>query len=486
MTQRIAVLIITAIFFVGLIFADDSEQWVLAASEFTGVDLPDLYARYNTAVPKLFLLQLDKNLQRRIKTDESRARSITALSEKKLTLLKERANLMHKRDLALLAPKTPAEKTKQVNTINKEIKKKEHEIEILTARIKTAAMRVDTSEPVLPVRLWKNGEELFTPSPQVSLIQSLKSQKINALLTGEVKDIAGYMVIHVYIKTGLKDYPDFEFTHAGKYADVTDVVEILAGQIQTTIQNTAAARILFEVNPPSAQIYIDQEAVKDSSKLYHLFTGIYTVTVEANGFQSAQKVISVEEKKQYRMRINLIKSDTVDLSFGLTNPFDDLFHKGISQGEAPVVVGIEKKETIIEVDNNGVQTFLLFSPDMLKKLKETDMIAARFASHTAVLQKQIEKQRSILYWSLAGFYISLPIMMILKSTADDRSHALQSGAISNTEKNQNLVRNLNISTYVFQGVAVTLGINYLVQLIRYLVISDRVIPRTVDLNHEAQ
>ncbi len=478
---------------VALLSAEEKspEAWLVAAEAFKTQEVPKLFESYAQSVPKLFLLQLDANFRHRVSLDEKKARALSDMQQKNVRLLRERATLIHQRDVSVLSIIDKSEREKKIEKLNADIQKKEQEIERLRTELQSfaEAKNDDThraDEEVLPVQLWKGGNTLFPATANTLLAETLKKEKVQALISGEVKDVGGYMLIRVYLKTGVYGVPDIECSNAGKYTDVTTVVEGLALQLQKHIQNTQSATLILDIKPEDAQIYLNGEILNYTKEGVAIAAGIHSVSIEARNFASAHTSIHVEEGKKYRLKATLKPSDTVDLSFGLSNPFDELFYKGRSKGAAPVVVGLEKKETLIEVEKNGIKTMLLFSPEMLDKINDEENLMASFKTNTQPLQKRIERQRSVLYWSLGAFYVSLPIFMILQAKTQTLAQGINSGTIPRTDKNVKRFYDLRISTYVFEGVAIGLGLNYFIQLIRYLVIADKSIPQGIDVQPQPQ
>ena len=84
-----------------------------------------------------------------------------------------------------------------------------------------------------------------------------------------------------------------------------------------------------------------------------------------------------------------------------------------------------------------------------------------------------------MYWSLAAFYAVLPAYLIVNGIYSDKKLSFDSGRLAQTKDNFNSIKNLGIANVTLQTMAIVAGINYFVQLVVYLVFSDRAIPREI-------
>ncbi|MGP1439547.1 MAG: hypothetical protein ACTTJ3_02270, partial [Treponema sp.] len=92
-------------------------------------------------------------------------------------------------------------------------------------------------------------------------------------------------------------------------------------------------------------------------------------------------------------------------------------------------------------------------------------------------KKLVERQRKIMYWSLGTLYAILPAYLILNGVYSDKALAFNDGRLAQTQENAQNIKNLSVANITLQSLAIVAGINYFIQLVVYLVFSDRAIPR---------
>ncbi|NVP22991.1 hypothetical protein HPC63_01870 [Treponema phagedenis] len=451
------------------------DNWVLAATEFSIQDLPELYKEYAITVPKMVLLYLDTDMRRTVPMDEKKARSLLETGQKKLKLIKERAALIKEKDTLFLSVESKAAKKKQLKKLEKDIKKKEQEIERAKENIKIADARQFSKEDIKTVSLWKTGSDLFNTEKHTNLAEKLQEQKISALVSGTLKDIAGYLSVSVSITTGLANMPQYHFSDAGKYEDIQEIVKNLSEQMQMVIQNAKPVTVYFDIEPKTASVYIQDKKIEDFSKPIILYKGSYTVSASATGFISATQDVQIKDDTLYSLKIALKKMTAKTVTFYIPKGQADIFFDTKYFGLTPFDVQLYGDKNLLDISHNGVRTFVLVNSKKIKDIRGSVPITASLNKITT--KDKIEKQRKVLYWSLGAFYIALPIDMILRGVLADKRNAYESGRLPQTDKNASSIKALSISSNVMQGVTICLGVNYFIQLIRYLVAADQSLPK---------
>ncbi|WP_024470411.1 PEGA domain-containing protein [Treponema pedis] len=463
----------------------EKDEWVIAVSEFETESVAQSYQNYKTIIPEMFLIYLDTGAKRLVPFEEKKMRAVTSASNKRLSLIKERAKLISERDSLFLSAEDVKIKEKKEKKLNGEIEKKEKEIFYSRADIAIQENKFFQKDSVKNVVLWKQGQALYKLSGNAVSSETLAKENISALIYGTVKDISGYMVIKVKLDTGLIGMPVHEFSDAGRYEDVEQIVQALAYQIYTVIQNAKEIKVFFDVTPKEAKLYIDNKAVTDFSKPIALHAGKYTVSASAENYAEASKEIIIENQEAYTLKINLQKDGQTKIGFNLAEKTPHVFFKTQYSATVPGIITIPRVKTILEFNNGGVHTFGLFDPEKTGRNNLNRDLSPEYVQSMIVdLNKKntkdsIELHRKILYWSLAAFYVSLPVTMILKSRLDDKIQSFKEGKFPLTQDKVNEINKFGYIQQGFQWVTVALGVNYFIQLIIYLVKADRALPRQI-------
>lgn len=458
------------------------EHWSIAVSEFEFKNPPPSYEMYRRIIPQMFLTYLNANAKRLEPLEEKKARALAEAASKKLKLIKERAKLIGDKDFIFLSIETDKSKTKKIKSLEKQIKQKEKEIAAAAIDVKITEEKFYPREKAKTVSLWRDGETLYKLPETSNIAEALKREKISALISGEVINSSGYLIIKARLDTGLKGVKAYDFTEGGRYEDAESMVKSITAQIYTIIQNTKEIQVYFDINPENVKLYIDGEKIQDFSKPLPLYQGKYYVEAFADNYVSASKQIELTDKKRYKIKINLQKENTNLLAFNIQGE-PNLFFRTKYYGKPPVQLKLPYESTILEFENGKAHTYVLFDK---RKIPHSEFAQNMIVKLNQKETKQlIEKQRKVMYWSLAAFYVVLPTYLILDGIYKDKKAAFDSGRIPQNEKNYTHINNMGIGSSVMQGIAITAGINYFIQLIVYLVYADRSIPRTIKQDYKA-
>ncbi len=473
-----------AVFFL-LLFASFSvaeeknePAWVVTASKFTLKDVPELYRFYETAVPAMFNVFCHNPFARHVVgIDEKKAKTLADFGRKKLALIKERAKLIKERDSFYLQVMNASKKAKKTAALNKKIKAKEKKIEKMQADTDAFLAQENFEVENLPVTFWKDGKTVFEQPEHTNTAPALNAEKIDAVITGTIEDIEGYMYISATLTTGLPGMPEYTFSEAGTYESVETIVRSLSVQISAAIFNVEPVKVLLTVVPENAEVYLDDTLLKKNGKPFLLCQGGHHIEARASGYETAYKEINVDQKKNYNLKVKLRKEKTISVAFPFDKPSSDVFVHGQYFGESPVSMELPaKKSTIVTFSYSDVKTYVLVRPSKILREDQTSY-ELRASLNKVRTKTKIEKKRRILYWSLGALYVSLPIYMILQGMTADMASALKSSPLQSDSTAQKRYKNLHIATSVMQGMTIALGINYIVQLGLYLHATDQSIPK---------
>ena len=446
--------------------------WVLTAAPFSLINVPDLYASYARGVPAMLsTFCTAPSMRRLVSADEKKNQYTAEMTRKKLTLIKERAALIKERDALYLSMLTQAEQKTKAAALNKDIAAKEADIEKLQKNLDTPQENTVFSDEVLPIRFWKDGEALFEQPEHTNLEPALQAEKINAIIEGSIENLAGYMYVTVHLRSSLPGMPVTTFSEAGSYQAVESVAQSLARQIIDAITNTKPIKVNLTVEPADAKVFVGDRQIEE--KTFYVHEGSYRVEAAAADYETAYKTIDAHADTEYRLQITLKPEKKAAIGFPFTTPAADIFLHTQYFGKNPIEATIPaKKQTVFTFSYNDVKTYVLVHPDIFTQRDES--LYTLTAPLNQVQTKMIiEKRRTALYWSLAAFYISLPVSLLLQGITTDMASAIASHKIAES----GTYKALSITTLVMQGITAGLGINYAVHLGLYFYAADQSIPK---------
>ena len=468
--KQIAILFL---FFSFLVFADETE-WVLAVSEFTFESSNPMYSSYAKIIPEMFLSYLEGKANRLESVSEKKMRALMKASSNKLKLIRERARLIQEKDSLFLSIESEKSKNAKILKLEQKIKEKEAEIEKASLNIKIVDNKFYDTTMAKKVVLWQDGKSLYKIEEKTNLAYSLQKAGISAVVSGTLRDVSGYLVLKVRLETGLKGVPHYDFTEGGRYSDAENMVKKIATQIYTVIQNTREIKLFFDVTPKNARVYIDNNIIEDFSKPIILREGNYTVEASCDEYSTSTKNIVLAEKNYYKLKINLKKEKTALLAFNIEGK-PELFFKTRYYGTSPTQLKLPYQSTVVEFEKDKVHTYVLIDKEKIPINETAQAMVVRLNQKET--KKLVERQRKIMYWSLGTLYAILPAYLILNGVYSDKALAFNDGRLAQTQENAQNIKNLSVANITLQSLAIVAGINYFIQLVVYLVFSDRAIPR---------
>lgn len=466
-------LVILFLFFSFFLFADDNE-WILAVCEFNFETSNAMYASYSKIIPEMFLSYLEGKANRLESLSEKKMRALMKASSNKLKLIRERAKLIQEKDSLFLSIDSEKNKNAKLIKLEQKIKEKETEIEKANMDIKIVDNKFYDVGIAKKVALWQGGKNLYKRDEKSNLAYSLQKAGISAIVSGTLRDVSGYLVLKVRFETGLKGVPYHDFTEAGRYSDAENMVKNIATQIYTVIQNTKEIKVFLEVNPKNAKVYIDNNIVEDFSKPITLREGQYTVEATCEDYSTSTKNIMLAEKNYYKLKINLKKENNALLAFNIEGK-PDLFFKTRYYGSSPTQLKLPYQSTVVEFEKDKVHTYVLLDKDKIPINEVAQNMVVRLNQKET--KKLVERQRKVMYWSLGALYAILPAYLIVNGVYSDKALAFNEGRLAQTQENAQNIKNLSVANITLQSLSIVAGVNYFIQLIVYLVFSDRAIPR---------
>lgn len=453
---------------------NEKQKYIIAVSEFKFENATSRYSAYTKIVPQMFLSYLEGKAQKLELLDEKKARALIKAGSDKLKLIKERDVLMKEKDNIFFSIEAEKVKKQKREKLKKQIENKEIEIKKADIEIKVSENKFYDEKDIKEIALWKNGESLYSYDEPNDLAYSLQKDGISALVSGTLKDVSGYLILKVRFETGLKGVPIHTFTEAGKYEEIEDMVKKISSQIYTVIQNTREIKLFFDVLPKEAKIYIDGNIIEDLTKPITLHEGKYSIEASCKDYITSTKNIILKEKNYYKLKINLKKENNIALAFALKDK-GDMFVNTRYYGLSDMQLKLPYQTTAIEVEKDKIHTYVFLDKDKIPINEFTQNMIVHLNQKET--KRIVERQRKIMYWSLGALYVALPAYLILNGIYSDRKIAFDNGRLANTTENIQNIKNLSIANTTIQSVAIVAGINYFIQLVIYLVFSDRALPK---------
>jgi len=470
-------LILTAVLsvcFSAPVFSAERETWVLAAEPFSTKDVPEVYQTHAEVLPRMLLSYLGRISARNVLPDETQSRKLQELNDSRIQYLLERNELEKSRDVLLLSDATRASKKKSRRDLDKKIEEKN----VLIAETEEAILRQKNEDKIVEeslkdLVLWKDGKELYKPMEKVSLARSLAKDGISGLVSGTIEDIGGYLLISVTLDTGYGKTRDILFREAMPYDGVEEILGRLTARLVPELSNRRPVTVTFSIEPPEAKLFIDERLVPDHTVPATLFSGEHAIQVSAPDYETAERTASFDTLDRYTVSVALKPLQTVIVAFETGERGADVFFETRHFGTTSFTAEIPAKTLIGEALHGDARTYFINEyTDTTEGTRSVIIPVNRVNT-----EQRIERQRKVLYWSLGLLYCSLPVSMISRGIAMNKMQAYNDGRIEPTQENIDEINNWVMVSDISRGVSIALGVNFLFQLVRYLIAADQTIPK---------
>ena len=484
-----------------------SENWTLGATQFTVEESPFLTEVEKSSLeiisnqlPSLILDSFPMNLNRTVFPEEIFQRDLYKIEKERQTLYTSLSNQIKTRDSLFLTYsgielKTKIENAKKniATSIEKIEESKNSEYELIK---KFNSNKKKTSK-INNVVLYQNDSSKLFDYEQSKSKDKINSSSIHGLITGKIISYGNY----VKVESVLTLYPEGRVLVTAKEVGLISEVEFIANSIMQqflgSIINDNLVQTEIFIYPQEAGeqavIFIEDYVLRGKSVSTKFTPGKHSIRVESPGYETIYFSHEYLAGKDKSISINMKKIETAESYFTVKNKNNDsqfdlsseIYLNSIFLGNNPVSVLISDKNYIGEIVSNKDEE--LYSFFILKngynsvnlqnqKTKDGEKIAAlqiEVPEAKLNLSKKIDKSRKRMYWSYGGLILSLPLYYFAKGNYE---LCTENETIVNTSTLQTWQTASNITMYASIGA----GVNFLVNLILYLIDANKVVPKTVE------
>jgi hypothetical protein len=268
-------------------------------------------------------------------------------------------------------------------------------------------------------------------------------------------------------------------TDAAAWEDIDLLLTSLASRLLPGMTNAETVELFLSVEPPDSRVFIDGRLITDPAASITITRGTHVITAFADGYAGSEKSAEFDGSDRYSIAITLEKMQTQEYTFTTSIDPSRIFINGKLIGDTPAQVFLPRLPAIGEAINEDITTYFVFDPSTGPIVSDTS-IPLHIQSNRTATNERIERQRKILYWSLGALYIALPVSMLSYGATLNRTLAIEDGRLPyDSATAAELERWQNINT-VSQAISIGLGVNFVVQLVRYLIAADQTLPETSD------
>lgn len=494
-------------------------KWVIAASPLQNINAIGSEGYDNASVkaaaiqiPQLILGKVTEGMERILVESENFQRNRYTLLEKRQKLFLELSKLVLKRDTLLFSKKTNDEKAKELEDAELKIteqkekilenfeEEKELSLELQENLAKeknktgtnknffTNLFSKETQENIESLAVWKNDiTKLFSfdkvyDDPKVyeqELQKSVLSEKINGLMTGTIKSIGDY----ISVTMELRQYPGGELyataNDVGMISELETLADSLSRQLLPSLINTEPVKIdvliLPEESAAQSVLYIGDEVYKGCSSEFVVQPGIRDFRIETPGYKTVNINYNFSGQNKFFVTVYLQEELNFLLNVGIEQDEDNILDEekisyninALPIGTHDSNISVNGKKYFGEIIVDDVSTFFIVDSDEISSNASLNIIPP-----AEKLSERIDNSRRRLYRSYGYVLLSLPVYYTFAGMYESRLYATSSDDYS---KDLEIFNTLNICGV---GLLAATGVNMVVQLIRYLIDANKVLPQT--------
>lgn len=481
-----------------------SENWTLGATQFTlkdsaliteseksGLDI------ISSQIPSLILDFFPLNIARTVFPEEQFERDLFKIKKERQSLYSTLTGQIKSRD-GLFLSYEGIELKKKIESSYKSIKTTIEKLDDLDKNekelIESFNQNKKKKNSIENVVLYQNDSTKLYNLEDSNSKEKITSSSINGLITGNITPYGNYVKVESFLTL----YPEGKILVTAKEVGLVSEVEFIASSIMNQMLSAIINSPLVEADiliypqeaGENAKIYIEDFVLKGKSVSTKFTPGEHSIRIESPGYETIYFSYNYLSNENKTISVNMKKIETVESYFTvknkkIDNQFDlssQIYLNSLFIGNNPISVLVSDKTYIGEiVSNKGDDVYSFFvlkngyNSKNLQEKNENNAIALQFDIPEAKedLSKKIDRSRKRMYWSYGGLILSLPLHFFAKGTyelCEENSSIVDSSKLSTWEA----VSNVTMYT------AIGAGVNFLVQLILYLVDANKVVPKVVE------
>ncbi|MGP1588065.1 MAG: hypothetical protein ACTTHG_06975 [Treponemataceae bacterium] len=514
-------------FIISQIFASTkTEAWTIACCQFeivesglmTTVEKESLEV-ISKQIPMLMLDSLPLGINRTVHPEEILQRNLYEIRQKQQKQFESIAVITKNRD-TLMFTHSGIEFSKKMNEVNNQKSEAEKKLaeyvkeeDELIKKFDDPNLQENTLELI---SLYKNdSSKLYVPGGKTLSLKEINDSKIRALITGKIYNLHGY----IQVETKMTLYPSNQVivsaNEFGSLRETEYIAKTLMNVFLGSMINDDLIHADIFISPEEAgencSVYIEDAIYHGAVVSASFSAGKHTIRVESPGYEVVFFTFDFasNENKIINIQMNRLQlTESVFVTESIENKFEKKSLKKIEKkakgefdnkdekkndeqmsssiylntdflGSTPVVASIKTNNSLGEIENGkGDSGFFVLRNGITYSVKDENsqnniQAVVKIPQIKENLTDKINKSRKIMYWSYGGLILSVPVYYFFKGMYEQ---CLVNEGIIDSSVTYNWKVGRDISMYTVIGA----GINFLTQLIIYLVNADKVIPKVIE------
>lgn len=536
------IFLLTVIFFTQVLYSFP-EDWTLAASKFTFTDSEAKNSSQKASaslIPQLVLEQIAENSSRLTTREEMLDRSLNTLLTERLSLFLQLSKEVKTRDSLFLTETNQKKLGKKILESEEKIAEIQEKISENLDKASRLQKEYDERLPDKPAEKIKEKKFSFLPfsnsKKEERLLPEMKNepivlykkdssqlfegknsygtyefeksvtdQKINGLITGEIKVLGDYAFVtaSLYIFPGGKAAGTA--TEVGLLSDCVGIARNIARTLMPQIVNSKPVTLYISIQPEQAlsstQMAVDGVVFQSVPEKFVVDSGVHTLEFFSREYIPKTLTYNFINAAAFEVEVPLEKKESQILKVNMYNPvsgniyadgsFAGTVENGIIGADVVVngkpVIGqfiaeehyVKKvtkiitdedgnKKVVVEEEDKGPLSFFYYIPENLLTEGASLIVKGQIENNAS----EIDKRRRWMYAGYTAVVVSLPFMLYATGHYNALVNSYNSRGYDDIDNINKWNTIKNISTGVTIGCACFMGF----ELVRYLRTANKVLP----------
>lgn len=473
---------------------EKTEKWIIAPQKFSGK------VEYQEMIPTMILQSFPENMTRDISPEEQLFYYEKAQNDKMKELISGLSKYENDKNQLFFKNISKSEKNKQREKIEENIKNQEAEIQKLQAEMLEP---VEYHEETRFVEISEN----FVSDDFLTKLDS-NNQKINAVLSGSVSEINGFLYIKAKITIlPLEKNPEtedlqglfsMETAVVGNYSEIQQMTNEIAQNFLSFVLNKEKVLVSVKVFPEeissTVSITIDGTVYKTQVDNLSLQQGEHKFSIEAPGYQVRNFTANLDDSRSaYNYSVYLSPAEEIPLT--VVGSDKELLKSDMNPEDVSLYIqGIKKSITFSDSELESsfyashLPVFGEFTVPLVTDPEEETKYASTFFKLTGNSIKPIsirsesstvliEKARKRMYTSYGILLITLPLTFYSNGRLSDIVNTINNSS-SYSDEMLKSYDNWRLTYEISLGATIAAGVNMLIQLGRYIFTANTVLPQS--------
>ncbi|NLK46888.1 MAG: hypothetical protein GX297_09615 [Treponema sp.] len=309
-------------------------------------------------------------------------------------------------------------------------------------------------------------------------------EKISGLLSGNVIERSGFLSITVELSVFPGGIVAASVSDVGSLEDLPSLAEIISSELYPFVLNSKPVQLHFEIIPEeaakNARIYIDGALPQKTTEI-EVENGTHQIYIYSNGYESKRFEYAFTETDEFIIQVKMQPKKIVNVAFEAQTKNQSLYALGLPLENASHV-SVEHGTTLGEIDAQDGRNRFYVVRNKTQRADSKDGNAHGTIVFEAVLDdytREIEKSRANLYNSYAALLFSMPLLFFSKGM----NIATKNSVLYNRADQSSAEQWQQFASYS-TAATVTLSVNFLFQLGRYLYNANKILPQSVDITEK--